>query len=74
MIQATANLFEDSFEIKDKGYHTAIASILVAAMDGIAMQQALDVVPDDIETIIETYTLFFSKYIPLFLENHEKQK
>lgn len=69
IIKATASLFEDSFHIKDHGYHTAIASILVAAMDGIAMQQALEVVPDDIEKIIETYTEFFSEYIPQFLNN-----
>jgi len=70
IINATASLFEDSFAIEDKGYHKAIASILVAAMDGIAMQQALEVVPDDIEKIIETYIAFFNESIPKFLNEH----
>lgn len=71
MIQATANLFEDAFSLKDHGYHKAIASILMAAIDGIAMQQALDVLPNDVDMIANTYIQFFNESIPIFLNKHQ---
>lgn len=71
MIAATANLFEDAFSLQDHGYHKAIASILVAAIDGIAMQQALEVLPNDVDMIANTYIQFFNESIPIFLNKHQ---
>lgn len=44
-----------------------IATILVASVDGIAMQQTLKVLPKQIEDFVETFILFFNEAIPKFL-------
>lgn len=72
IINNTANLFGNAFEIENDEYKKGVASILVAAMDGIAMQQALGVLPEDLEKMIDTFISFFSESIPIFLRNHMK--
>jgi AcrR family transcriptional regulator len=74
MINNTANLFVKAFEIDNEEYKKSVASILVAAMDGIAMQQALDILPEDLEKIIKVYISFFNESIPAYLEKHLKSK
>lgn len=73
IINNTANLFDKAFEIKNDDYKKGIAAILVAAIDGIAMQQALDVLPEDQDQMIDTFILFFTESIPVFLTNHMKE-
>lgn len=70
IISNTADLFEDAFEIENNEYKKEVASILVAAMDGIAMQQALGILPEDLTKLIATFNSFFVESIPLFLKNH----
>ncbi len=70
IIDNTANLFGDAFEIENTEYKKAVAAILVAAIDGIAIQQALEVLPEDLKKMIDTFNSFFSESIPLFLKNH----
>lgn len=72
IINNTANLFGDAFEIENNEYKRGVASILVAAIDGIAMQQALGALPEDLEKMIDTFNSFFTESIPLFLKNHMK--
>lgn len=74
MINNTANLFVKAFEIDNEEYKKSVASILVAAMDGIAMQQALDILPEDLDKIIKVYISFFNESIPAYLEKHLKSK
>lgn len=74
MINNTANLFFKAFEIENETYKKSVASILVAAMDGIAMQQALDILPEDLDKIIKVYISFFNESIPAYLEKHLESK
>ena len=73
IINNTANLFDKAFEIQNDDYKRSVAAILVAAIDGIAIQQALDVLPEDQDQMIETFILFFTESIPFFLKNHTKE-
>lgn len=70
IINNTASLFDKAFEIENDKYKRGVAAILVAATDGIAMQQALEVLPEDLEKMIDTFILFFTESIPVFLKNH----
>lgn len=68
IIDDTASLFERCYEIKNKEYTKAVASILVAAMDGIAMQQALGVLPEALDKMSFAFTSFFAESIQIYLE------
>ncbi len=72
IISNTANLFNDAFEIENAEYKKEVAAILVAAIDGVAIQQALGVLPEDLKKMIDTFNSFFTESIPLFLKNHMK--
>lgn len=70
IIENTANLFEEAFELRNARHKRAVATLLVAAMDGIAIQQSLGVLPGTQEEITETFVRFFRESIPEFLRNH----
>jgi AcrR family transcriptional regulator len=72
IIENTADLFEKSFELENESYKRAVAALLVAAMDGIAIQQALGVLPDSQEKMTDTFVTFFRESIPIFLRNHKE--
>ncbi len=71
IIDNTANLFGDAFELESEGYNKEVASILLAAVDGIAIQQALGIMPEKTK-MIEIFNSFFAESIPLFLKKHRK--
>lgn len=71
MIDSTAKLFGKTFDVKHEEYKRSVASLLVAAMDGLAMQTTLDVLPEDLETMIEVFVKFFNESIPAYLSNHK---
>lgn len=70
IIENTANLFEEAFELENERHKRGVAALLVAAMDGIAIQQALGVLPESQEQMTETFVSFFRESIPVFLRNH----
>lgn len=72
IINNTGNLFANAFGIENNEYKNAVASILIAAIDGLAMQQALGVLPKEQEKMIEIFNSFFVESIPLFLKNKIK--
>ncbi len=74
MINSTAKLFGKTFDVKNEAYQRSVASLLVAAMDGIAMQQALEVLPEDLDTMIEVFIMFFNESIPAYLSKHREIK
>lgn len=74
IINDTNDLFYDAFSLLENDESKAVASILVAAIDGIAMQQTLDVLPVEQEKIIATFQAFFSECIPDYLNRHAKVK
>jgi AcrR family transcriptional regulator len=72
IIENTANLFEEAFELENEAHKRGVAALLVAAMDGIAIQQALGVLPDSQEMMTDTFVSFFRESIPVFLKNHKE--
>ncbi len=72
IINNTANLFGDAFELEIGEHNKEVAAILLAAIDGIAIQQALGIMPKDMTKMIETFNLFFTESIPVFLKKHKK--
>lgn len=71
IINDTADLFDRCFEIQNQEHKKAIAAILVAAMDGIAMQQALGVLPEELDKMTAAFTSFFSESIQIYLEKRK---
>lgn len=72
IIENTADLFEEAFELENEAHKRGVAALLVAAMDGIAIQQALGVLPDSQEKMTDTFVDFFRESIPVFLKNHKE--
>jgi AcrR family transcriptional regulator len=72
ILNETGDLFYYAFGIENSEMKTKIASILVAALDGIAIQQSLGALPEETHKMIETFTDFFKESVPIFLEKHKK--
>ena len=70
ILNKVANMYYFAFGIENENFKRSLASILVAALDGIAIQQALSVLPETQENFIKIFNTFFSESIPLFLEKH----
>ena len=69
IITSTANLFLSAFEIENPKQKEVLASILIAAIDGITVQQALGVLPEEQDKMIASFIDFFVKSIPAYLNN-----
>jgi len=72
ILTQTGDLFYYAFGIENTELKAKIASILVAALDGIAIQQSLGALPDETSKMIEIFNDFFKESIPLFLEKHKE--
>lgn len=70
-LKNTGNLIIDAFELEDNGLKEIVASILVASLDGVAMQQSLDVLPENLDEYIKHLIEFFNYSIPAYLNNHK---
>ena len=70
IIKKTADLFYFAFGIENENFKNAVSAILVAALDGIAIQQSLGVLPENQADFIKVFNDFFSEIIPIFLERH----
>lgn len=70
IINRVGDLYYFTFGVENDAFKRSVASILVAALDGIAIQQSLGVLPETQEKFIKIFNDFFSESIPLFLEKH----
>lgn len=70
IINKTADMYYFAFGIDNENLKKVVSAILVAALDGIAIQQSLGVLPESQEKLIKVFNDFFSESIPLFLERH----
>jgi AcrR family transcriptional regulator len=70
IINKVANMYYFAFGIENEVLKKSIAAILVASLDGIAIQQSLGVLPESQENFIKIFNAFFTESIPLFLERH----
>lgn len=71
VIKSVSELFLKAFDLEDNPNKVYMAYILVAAMDGMALQQAVEVLPKDMEKTIEVFNDFFSTYIPKYLKENK---
>ena len=63
-------LLGESLGIYNSEKGRAVASILIAALDGMAIQQSLDVLPEEGDQMVETFVDFFLKSIPAYLNSN----
>lgn len=68
LIDSTASLMVKAFDVEDGKEKNILASMLVAAIDGVAMQQIIDVLPEDLEEYIEVFTDFFTTSLREYLK------
>lgn len=70
IINRVADFYFHAFGVENKNLKRSVAAILTAALDGIALQQALGVLPEDSEKYIKVVIDFFSECVPKFLIEH----
>ncbi|NLI89130.1 MAG: TetR/AcrR family transcriptional regulator [Epulopiscium sp.] len=58
------------FGIENEELKTMISAIFLATLDGLAIQTALGVIPEDLEKFIEVFNTFFAESVPTFLKKH----
>jgi len=63
-------LLGESLGIYNSEKGRAVASILIAALDGMAIQQSLDVLPEERDEMVGTFVDFFLKSIPAYLNSN----
>lgn len=73
LLDSTANLLLKAFQVEDNVNKRDLATILVAAIDGIAIQQMLDVLPKDMDKMIDTFVSFFTEGLENYLNSHKKK-
>lgn len=74
IIRKSAELYYSSFGVENEKLRRSVISILIAALDGVAIQQSLSVLPEEQENFIKIFNDFFAESIPPFLEKHKLDK
>lgn len=74
IIKKSAELYYSSFGVENEKLRRSVISILIAALDGVAIQQSLGVLPEEQENFIKIFNDFFAESIPPFLEKHKLDK
>jgi len=72
IIHKVAEMYFYAFGIENIDYQRSLAAILVAALDGIAIQYSLGVLKLDDQKFKDTFINFFAESIPVFLRAHSK--
>lgn len=72
IINKVADYYYLAFGIENERFKRSLASIFVAALDGMAIQCSLGVLPDSQENFVKTFNDFFAESIPLFLKQHNE--
>jgi AcrR family transcriptional regulator len=74
MIDNVADIFTKLYDVENSECEHSMASILLAAIDGIALQQSLNALPEKMDSIIHTFIRFFNIAIPLYLKHYKDCK
>jgi AcrR family transcriptional regulator len=74
IIDNMAEVFTKLYDVENSECEHSMASILIAAIDGIALQQSLNVLPEKMDSIIHTFIRFFNIAIPLYLKHYKDCK
>lgn len=70
IINHTADMFYDAYGIENSEYKRSLASFLVAALDGMAIQTALGVLPEDLDVSTMRFNDFFGQSIGAYLKDN----
>ena len=70
IIQRVADMYFYAFGVQNQQYQKSLAAILVAALDGVALQYSLGILSFGDEAFKETFITFFAESIPAFLRTH----
>lgn len=72
VISHAALLLAPAFEIEDSNTSEQFASIFMATLDGVAIQQLLHSLPVEEDIYIDTLIDFFKESIPAYISKHKK--
>ncbi len=67
IMKSTNELMLNAYDKESSDLTKVLSSVLVAAIDGVALQQTLGVLPEDIEKYIGIFTDFFTKSLTTYL-------
>lgn len=71
IIGKVADMYFFAFGIENEYYKKSLASILVAALDGVAMQYSLGVLKHEDQKFKDTFVNFFIESIPAFMQKNK---
>ncbi|EJE7233435.1 TetR/AcrR family transcriptional regulator [Clostridium sporogenes] len=71
IISKVADMYFFAFGIENEYYKKSLASILVAALDGVAMQYSLGVLKHEDQKFKDTFVNFFIESIPAFMQKNK---
>lgn len=71
IINKVADMYFYAFGIENEDYKKSLATILIAALDGIAMQYSLGVLKQEDEKFKDTFVNFFVESIPAFMQKNK---
>lgn len=71
VLESVGELIVQAFELDDNPNKKFMAHFLVAAVDGMALQQAVEVLPEDMDEMIKHFIKFFNQSIPNYLDNNK---
>jgi AcrR family transcriptional regulator len=73
IIHKVADMYFYAFGVQNAEYQKSLAAILVASLDGLAIQYSLGVLKFNDQQFRDTFITFFAESIPMFIRNHGKQ-
>lgn len=72
IIDKVAKLYFYAFGVENEACQRRIAAILVAALDGVALQYSLGVLDINDEEFKDTFVNFFAQSIPIYIQQFSK--
>lgn len=72
IIDKVAKLYFYAFGVENEACQRRIATILVAALDGVALQYSLGVLDINDEEFKDTFVNFFAQSIPMYIRHYSK--
>lgn len=71
IINKVADMYFYAFGIENKNCKKSLATILIAALDGVAMQYSLGVLKQEDQEFKDTFVRFFAESIPAFMQKNK---
>lgn len=71
IINKVADMYFYAFGIENKNCKKSLAAILIAALDGVAMQYSLGVLKQEDKKFKDTFVNFFAESIPIFMQKNK---